>query len=190
MSTNWIHLAVASGLCAATNGLFAKLTTTTLTSTLAASLAVALSLELDSNGPRAVELFVRGLFFSLNLLFNAIMWGLFTAALAKGSSATTVSVVNTSANFMATALFGWLVFAEALPPMWWVGASMLVAGSVTISRRETHEKKPGYTAVAGNVDEAVVAATEAEEAAAAAEAESGSSSGSDYKDDGHSRRRA
>ena len=27
------------------------------------------------------------------------MWGLFTAALAKGDSATTVSVVNTSANF-------------------------------------------------------------------------------------------
>lgn len=28
------------------------------------------------------------------------MWGLFTAALAKGSSATRVSIINTSANFM------------------------------------------------------------------------------------------
>jgi hypothetical protein len=57
MPTNWIHLAVASGLCAATNGLFAKLTTTTLTTSLAAALAAALSLPKDS---RVVELAVRG----------------------------------------------------------------------------------------------------------------------------------
>lgn len=32
------------------------------------------------------------------------MWGLFTAALTRGSSATKVSVVNTSSNFMVNLL--------------------------------------------------------------------------------------
>jgi multidrug transporter EmrE-like cation transporter len=68
------------------------------------------------------------------------MWALFTKALARGTSTTQVSIINTSANFMITAILGFVIFTESLPPLWWVGAALLVAGNVIIGRRE--EKDP------------------------------------------------
>jgi hypothetical protein len=68
------------------------------------------------------------------------MWALFTKALARGTSTTQVSIINTSANFMITAILGFIIFTESLPPLWWVGAALLVAGNVIIGRRE--EKDP------------------------------------------------
>jgi methylase of polypeptide subunit release factors len=84
----------------------------------------------------------------------------------------------------ATALFGWFVFAEALPPMWWVGASMLVAGSVIISRRDTEEKAREYTALPRHDEE-----LEEQQLVAV---DTGSGSGSGYEEDdagGQKRRR-
>ena len=54
-------------------------------------------------------------FFLMNLAFNAVMWGLFTRALTLASSTVRVSVINTSANFMITALLGLMIFKETLP---------------------------------------------------------------------------
>jgi hypothetical protein len=85
----------------------------------------------------------RQVFFGMNLLFNAIMWGLFTRALTLASSTVRVSVINTSANFMITAVMSALIFSENLPGLWWVGAAMLVAGSVIVGRREEGETKEG-----------------------------------------------
>lgn len=51
----------------------------------------------------------------MNLAFNAVMWGLFTRALTLASSTVRVSVINTSANFMVTAVLGAIIFSEALP---------------------------------------------------------------------------
>lgn len=68
------------------------------------------------------------------------MWGLFTRALTLGSSTVRVSVINTSANFMVTAVLGALIFSESLPGLWWLGAAFLVAGSVIIGRREEDTK--------------------------------------------------
>lgn len=51
----------------------------------------------------------------MNLAFNAVMWGLFTRALTLASSTVRVSVINTSANFMVTAVLGAIIFREALP---------------------------------------------------------------------------
>jgi len=51
----------------------------------------------------------------MNLLFNAIMWGLLTRALTLASSTVRVSVINTSANFMLTAMLGFFIFRETLP---------------------------------------------------------------------------
>lgn len=53
---NWVPLALLSGLCAATNGLFAKLTTTALTTSIAHSIAGFLGLESQAG----VEVVVRG----------------------------------------------------------------------------------------------------------------------------------
>lgn len=64
------------------------------------------------------------------------MWTLFTKALARGNSTTQVSIMNTSSNFVITAVLGSAVFSEALPPLWWLGASLLVAGNVIIGRKD------------------------------------------------------
>lgn len=37
---------------------------------------------------------------------------------------------------MLTAVLGWLIFSESLPPLWFLGAALLVAGNVIIGRRE------------------------------------------------------
>ena len=92
------------------------------------------------------------------------MWGLFTRALTLGSSTVRVSVINTSANFMLTALLGLVIFSEQLPGkplkilpcvpinvltgLWWLGASFLVAGSVIIGRRD-EGKDVGAAGTAG-----------------------------------------
>jgi hypothetical protein len=68
------------------------------------------------------------------------MWGLFTRALTLASSTVRVSVINTSANFMVTAVLGALIFSESLPGLWWLGAAFLVAGSVIIGSREEGNK--------------------------------------------------
>ncbi|KAK5709317.1 hypothetical protein LTR17_019888 [Elasticomyces elasticus] len=140
-STQWLFYAIASGGCAALNGVFAKLTTTQL------SVATSISHIFGFSEPsRIVELLVRGFFFFMNLVFNAVMWGLFTRALTLATSTVRVSVINTSANFMLTAVLGAAIFRESLPALWWLGASFLVAGSVIIGRREeTTDATPAGT---------------------------------------------
>jgi hypothetical protein len=87
------------------------------------------------------------IFFGLNLIFNGVMWALFTKALARGTSTTQVSIINTSSNFMITAILGFIIFSESLPPLWWLGAALLVAGNVIIGQREEDEgKTPGEDA--------------------------------------------
>lgn len=116
-------------------------TTTALTSSLSSRIATLFSLSPDN---KPIDILVRAFFFGMNLTFNAAMWALFTAALAKGDSTTRVSIVNVSANFMITAVAGWMIFSESLPPLFWVGAAMLAAGNVVIGRRE-EGNKPGGT---------------------------------------------
>ncbi|KAL9611078.1 MAG: hypothetical protein Q9167_004250 [Letrouitia subvulpina] len=134
--TPWLALAASSGACAAINGVFAKLTTTELTSSWSSSISLFLHLSATN---KFVEFAIRGIFFLLNLAFNALMWALFTAALTRASSTTRVSIINTSSNFMLTAVLGWMVFRERLPPLWWVGGAGLVVGTVIIGRREEGE---------------------------------------------------
>jgi hypothetical protein len=44
---------------------------------------------------------------------------------------------------MITAVLGFLIFSESLPPLWFLGAALLVAGNVIIGRREEGESKIG-----------------------------------------------
>ncbi|KAF3767779.1 hypothetical protein M406DRAFT_355708 [Cryphonectria parasitica EP155] len=71
------------------------------------------------------------------------MWTLFTQALAKGNSTTQVSIINTSSNFMITAMLGLIIFSESLPPLWWAGAALLVAGNVIIGSKDEGSKRSG-----------------------------------------------
>ncbi len=36
-------------------------------------------------------------------------------------------------------MLGLLIFAESLPPLWWLGAALLVVGNVVIGRRDQEE---------------------------------------------------
>ncbi|MCJ1394409.1 hypothetical protein MMC18_007287 [Xylographa bjoerkii] len=137
--SSWMVFAVASGTCAAFNGVFAKLTTTELTTSIAAAIAGLLHL---GEGNKVVEFAIRALFFLLNLGFNALMWVLFTRALTLHTSTTKVSILNTSSNFLFTAILGLLIFSESLPPLWFAGAFLLVFGNVVIGRRDGGEGKP------------------------------------------------
>lgn len=76
------------------------------------------------------------------------MWTLFTQALAKGNSTTQVSIMNTSSNFVITAVLGFVIFSESLPPLWWVGATMLVAGNVIIGQKDESTTEDGLSAPA------------------------------------------
>lgn len=40
---------------------------------------------------------------------------------------------------MLTAILGLVIFSESLPPLWFAGAALLVAGNVIIGRREEKE---------------------------------------------------
>lgn len=71
------------------------------------------------------------------------MWTLFTQALARGDSTTQVSIMNTSSNFVITAILGLAIFSESLPPLWWLGAALLVAGNVIIGRQDESGKTGG-----------------------------------------------
>ncbi|KAF2152452.1 hypothetical protein K461DRAFT_321449 [Myriangium duriaei CBS 260.36] len=130
----WLLFAIASGACAAINGTFAKLTTTSLTGSIANFLATLL--HVPDSWTHIFEIVVRAGFFGLNLLFDALMWGLFTRALTLAKSTVHVSVLNTGTNFMVAAGAGWAVFGERLPPMWFLGASLLIAGCLLIGSRE------------------------------------------------------
>ncbi|CAO2654812.1 Nn.00g115450.m01.CDS01 [Neocucurbitaria sp. VM-36] len=141
----WLVIAIGSGACAAFNGVFAKLTTTELTTSWSSSISLAFGLSASN---KVVEYAIRAFFFALNLVFNAIMWGLFTRALTLASSTVRVSIINTSANFIVTAVLSFIIFDESLSGLWWLGASLLVAGSVIIGMREETEKK-GVVATTG-----------------------------------------
>ncbi|KAI8376353.1 transmembrane protein 42-like protein [Radiomyces spectabilis] len=64
------------------------------------------------------------------------MWTLFTKALNMAPSSVQVSVINGAANLSASALLGYLVFDEPLTLRWWCGASLILAGTILLSRSQ------------------------------------------------------
>ncbi|GIJ86006.1 hypothetical protein Asppvi_004879 [Aspergillus pseudoviridinutans] len=134
VQSRWIILALASGAFAALNGLFAKLTTDEQTTTFARSI-----LHLFGAGDQNtfLELAVRGVCLGLNVLCNIIMWALFTRALTASPSTTKVSITNTSANFLITALLGMIVFREKVSGLWWLGAGMMGGGCILVGMRDS-----------------------------------------------------
>ena len=43
---------------------------------------------------------------------------------------------------MITAILGFIIFSESLPPLWWLGAALLVAGSVITGRACKDDEQP------------------------------------------------
>ncbi|KAF7118029.1 hypothetical protein CNMCM5793_007405 [Aspergillus hiratsukae] len=134
VQSRWIILALASGAFAALNGLFAKLTTDEQTTAFAKSI-----LHLFGAGEENtfLEVVVRGVCLGLNVLCNIIMWALFTRALTASPSTVKVSITNTSANFLVTALLGMVVFREKVSGLWWLGAGMMGGGCILVGMRDS-----------------------------------------------------
>ena len=66
--------------------------------------------------------------FGMIILCNMAMWSLFVRALDRLPSSLIATAVNTASNFFLSALFGFLLFGEGLPLMWWMGASLILLG--------------------------------------------------------------
>lgn len=84
----------------------------------------------------AVELILRIAIGLSSFGLSATMWTFYTKALASSPSAVHVNIVNTTSNFLITAILGALIFGEKLPALWFLGAAFLVTGGVIIGRRE------------------------------------------------------
>ncbi|QVM07710.1 hypothetical protein D8B26_002402 [Coccidioides posadasii str. Silveira] len=134
MSQKWLVLALSSGTFAALNGVFAKLTTTQLTTDI--SQGISRFLSFSASMDIAVEYIVRAFFFALNVLSNITMWALFTRALTAASSSTQVTITNTTANFLVTAILGMVVFRERVAPLWWLGATIMATGCIIVGLRD------------------------------------------------------
>ncbi|KAL2914939.1 hypothetical protein HK105_205482 [Polyrhizophydium stewartii] len=70
------------------------------------------------------------------LLSNAAMWKTFTSALSRADASIHVTVINSAANMIVTGLCGLAVFGEPVRLQWWVGATLVVVGSILMGRSE------------------------------------------------------
>jgi drug/metabolite transporter (DMT)-like permease len=86
---------------------------------------------------------MRGFSFVMIFLSNVIMINLFVKSMNMSTTSEAV-VVNTACNFFFTALFGWMLFNEPLPGMWWVGATLIILGVLMIVRssKGSQQDKP------------------------------------------------
>ncbi|KAG9298345.1 hypothetical protein G9A89_002833 [Geosiphon pyriformis] len=71
--------------------------------------------------------------FASVFICNALMWTLFTKALNRSTSSIQVTVFNSATNFCMTAIFGSLLFGETLNLQWWLGASLIISGTVLVN---------------------------------------------------------
>lgn len=82
------------------------------------------------------------------------MWALFTRALTAAPSTTKVSITNTSANFLVTAVLGMIVFRERVGGLWWLGAVMMGAGCILVGMRDENKDDKKTAQGDGEEDEA------------------------------------
>ncbi|KAF0697380.1 Aste57867_11932 [Aphanomyces stellatus] len=66
-------------------------------------------------------------FFVAMLLSNTFMLSFFVRGLHETDSLT-ATITSSAANFVTTAVVGYVVFHEQLPLQWWLGASVILMG--------------------------------------------------------------
>ncbi|CAG8481479.1 1770_t:CDS:2 [Paraglomus brasilianum] len=130
MSTDFLPYSVLSGTFAALASVSAKLFSDARTF----SFTIYVCEVVYGSGCEDLIYPIRALCFGLMFLFNAAMWTFYTKALNKSSSIK-VTVVNSATNFCMTAILGHLLFNEALYLQWWFGATLIITGTVIISRK-------------------------------------------------------
>lgn len=94
----------------------------------------------DIIGMQNLDLIVRLISFILNITTNSLMWYFFSKSLKYSRSSSQATVINTATNFILSALFGYFVFGEQLPMKWWMGSSLIIAGSWMVHLSSIQEK--------------------------------------------------
>ncbi|KAJ3076646.1 hypothetical protein HDU98_001656 [Podochytrium sp. JEL0797] len=114
-------LSITSGLLAASATLFAKLL---------ASFSHELRLPFL---PSWLQINPKFVLLPLVIASNVAMWAVFTRALNSSPSSAAVSVLNSSANMIASAILGYFLFDEHLSVRWWIGAAFVLAGTALMN---------------------------------------------------------
>ena len=70
---------------------------------------------------------VQILFIIVTLILNSIMWTVFVESMQHLGSSEAM-VINIATNIFMSALCGWLIFAEQLSFLWWLGAVFILSG--------------------------------------------------------------
>eukprot|EP00696_Hemimastix_kukwesjijk_P004082 gnl/Hemi2/15023_TR5071_c0_g1_i1.p2 gnl/Hemi2/15023_TR5071_c0_g1~~gnl/Hemi2/15023_TR5071_c0_g1_i1.p2 ORF type:complete len:153 (+),score=52.39 gnl/Hemi2/15023_TR5071_c0_g1_i1:46-459(+) len=79
------------------------------------------------------HLLLPGLLFGGMLLCNVVMVNVLAKSLNRTDSTASSMLLNNAANFLLTALLGWLFFRETLTRTWLVGAGLMLIGSFLIN---------------------------------------------------------
>lgn len=143
-SSSGVRLSVVAGVSAALSSVFGKLAFDS--HIIPSWLQILAPWILSALGESRYEyllLGLRGICFVMIFLTNVIMINLFVKSMNMSTTSEAV-VVNTACNFFFTALFGWLLFNEPLPGLWWVGAILILIGVLLIVRSsaDTKDTKP------------------------------------------------
>jgi uncharacterized membrane protein len=75
------------------------------------------------------------------VLSNLLMWITFTRALHLTPSSLYVTTINTAANITFTGIMSFILFYENLSIRWWIGAILVVIGSVLMSTDSSKDAK-------------------------------------------------
>ncbi|KAL1934147.1 hypothetical protein VTP01DRAFT_6329 [Rhizomucor pusillus] len=148
MTATFIPYAVLSGIFASLSSVFAKLFSDTRTVLIHDALrdfvvkqdfaSTLLSLTVD---PNTSLLGLRAACFGSIFICNSLMWTLFTKSLNAAPSSVQATTVNSAVNFSVSALLGHLLFDEPLALRWWIGASLILTGTILLSRSEKQREK-------------------------------------------------
>jgi drug/metabolite transporter (DMT)-like permease len=74
----------------------------------------------------------RGLLTVLLIVLNSYALGMYVRGMRESGSLV-ATVLNTAISFLCSAVFGFVLFGEHLPPLWWAGAASIVAGVVLLA---------------------------------------------------------
>ncbi|CAG8445279.1 14719_t:CDS:2 [Funneliformis caledonium] len=141
-SHSFVSFSILSGTFAALASVFAKLFTDARTFVVAqylCNIIVNENCEDILNETIRVK-FLRICCFGSIFICNTLMWTFFTKALNKSSSSLQVTVLNTATNFCMTAVLGNIIFGEILSLQWWIGASLIVIGTLLVNDRKDQMK--------------------------------------------------
>jgi len=127
-----VLLALLAGLCAAFASVFAKLAMASDSTLVLCERSfkyldelVILNLIVDCD---QIVVYIRMICFGMIFLCNAMMWTVFVKAMQKCASTVEATLINTASNLTFTAILGYLLFAESLALLWWIGMTFIVVG--------------------------------------------------------------